>query len=84
MHELFARFSYKPGVRVELVHNRVRITGISPQPAEQDIPDMALGSEDSFWIWLRIFIIQLERHELEEWFRVDGVPYRTRRLDDNA
>jgi len=41
------------------------------------IPRMVLEEgEKVFWIWLRSAVIgQLENHEIDEWFQVDGKPY---------
>jgi hypothetical protein len=37
------------------------------------VPEMALDDEDVFWIWLRRSVIgQLEDHEADEWFKIDG------------
>jgi len=40
------------------------------------VPETVLKEgEDLFWIWLkRALISQLENHEIDEWFQVDGRP----------
>lgn len=34
------------------------------------VPD--LEDEDALWQWLRLTLRELEMHELDEWFKVDG------------
>jgi len=45
-------------------------------PLRWGIPERVLkGGEEAFWRWLHDdFITWLEHHEIDEWFKIDGVP----------
>lgn len=59
---------YNPdGLRHQFNFAPVRVAHLSP------VPDMALQSEKMFWFWLRRVVIgDLEDHEMDEWFKIDG------------
>jgi hypothetical protein len=58
-------YAYSPERRIFPVGGRVRV------------PRIADDREDRFWTWLHdVAIPDLERHEISEWFKVDGKLWR--------
>lgn len=42
-----------------------------PVCGSREVP-RSIHTDDRFWYWLRQSLLELETHELNEWFRVDG------------
>lgn len=46
---------------------------VFPVGGRVEVPPIAENREDRFWTWLHdVAIPDLERHEISEWFKVDG------------
>lgn len=74
---LYPRAMVGIGGLVEVMTENGRQTwNLEPSKAERRemVPLIALRSEDAFLRWLHSVIGNLEDHEIDEWFKVDGVP----------
>lgn len=52
--------TYRPGQRIEIIHQTL-------------IPQYVIETEQTFQAFVRQALINMEMHELDEWFKIDGV-----------
>ena len=53
------------------LHYRLQPTGVIPVSGSRYVP--AHLPEEHFLGWLRHVLVEMEHHELDEWFKLDGV-----------